>query len=130
MTPLAQATLRYHISQLDALDGPTRLRAGVEVCRLLGILDTVRAMAPDGSLRPPPAWPLVDVVPHAARRDEDGQWLVARVRTSVGGGVVHEDVPVRIGVAGQALAPGALADAVERGRHALERRLAGMVVGT
>lgn len=122
--PIAAATLRYHMSQLDALDLGVRLKAAAEVCRLAGVQDAVSALAPGGSLRPPPAWPLVDIVPHAARRDGDGQWLVARVRTSVGGGVVHEDVEVAV-----PLAPGALMDAVERGRAELERRMSAWVVG-
>ena len=124
MTPADQAVLRYHISQLDALDTPTRLRAAAEVCRLCGVTDAVSGLAPGGTLRPPPSWPLVDIVPHAAHRDADGSWLEARVRTHVGGGVVTESV--RVGVP---LREGALADAVERGRAALERRMAAWVVG-
>jgi hypothetical protein len=123
MTPLAAATLRYHMSQLDSPDAQVRLRAGVEVCRLCGVLDAVRALAPDGSLNPPPAWPLVDVVPESARTDASGQWLIARVRTSVGGAVLHEDVAVRV-----PLRDGALMDAVERGRRGLGARMDGMVV--
>lgn len=115
---LWQAELRMWMAELDALDAHKRRVAARRVLEMTGTLEAVRALAPDGALRPPPAWPLVDIVPVACRVEGGSRALVAAVRTAVAGQVMTEEVAVAV-----PLADGALADAVERGRAALRGRL-------
>lgn len=111
---LRQAELRMWMVELDAFDAHKRRIAARKVLELTGTLEAVRALAADGELRPPPAWPLVDIVPLACRVQGGSRVLVTGVRTAVAGQVWTEEVPVAV-----PLADGALADAVERGRRAL-----------
>ncbi len=123
MTPatLRRAELRMWLDELDALDAGRRLVAGERVCEMLGLADAVRAVAPDGALRPPPAWPLVDIVPVATETDGVVRRVVVEVRTAVQGVRMTERLRVEVGRRG--LEPGALEEAVERGRRALGGRL-------
>lgn len=113
---LRQAELRMWMAELDRPDGHMRRVAARRVLELTGTLEAVRALAPDGALRPPPAWPLVDIVPVACRLPRT---LVAAVRTAVAGAVLTEEVAM-----GWPPAEGEMMDAVERGRAALRGRLA------
>lgn len=124
MTLIERLTFRMWLDELDNPDATKRLIAGHAVCELAGVDAITRAMSPNGSLRPPPAWPLVDIVPARAERLGAERWLVAEVRTQVGGGVLTEEQRVSV-----PLADGALMEAVERGRSALSRRIEGMVIG-
>jgi hypothetical protein len=120
---LEAAALRMHMDLLDSPSPAVRLRAGVEVCRLAGVLEAVRGLAADGSLRPPPEWPLVDVVPDRCEVIGTRRLLVVLVRTQMGGQLRVDfrlDVPLR---------DGALMDCVEQGKAALRRRIERMVVG-
>lgn len=118
---LRTAELRMWMDELDALDAGRRLIAAERVCEMMGVADAVRAVAPDGVLRVPPDWPRVDIVPVATETDGVVRRLVVEVRTMVSGVRLTERLRVEVGRRG--LPPGALEEAVERGRRALAGRL-------
>ncbi len=121
MTVLAQAELRMWLAQLNAPDWRMRLVAGERVCEIAGLAGALRAVAADGCLRPPPAWPLVDIQPaRCVSGGPEGHRLVCVVRTLVAGVPLTEEVTLRV-----PMEDGALADAVDRGRAALRARLVG-----
>jgi len=115
---MREAELRMWMNELDALDAHRRRIAARRVLELTGTLEAVRALAPDGALRPPPAWPLVDIVPLRCAVRGPRRWLVAGVRTLVAGQTLTEEVEVEV-----PLVDGALAEATERGRAGLRGRL-------
>ena len=116
---LRQAELRMWMAELDSRDWRMRLLAGEKVCELTGVLPAVRGVAPDGSLRPVPEWPLVDIVPEACVVEGGVRWLQCAVRTLRGGVGMVERVRVEV-----PLADGALEEAVERGRRGIAGRFA------
>lgn len=70
--------------------------AAVEICRLHGVLDVLRAVSADGELRPPPPWPKADIVPVGG----GPTFLDVEIRTFKSGVGIRR-VPVRLAVKGK-----------------------------
>ncbi len=124
------ALWRFWTHQLEAVsqdgkrpDWRKRRIAAIEVCRMCGLAELVRAVAADGELRPPPAWPEVDCVPVGG-----GPGLVLCEVRTMHDGRKHS---VRIGLVrnagarklAEAFDRGQIAEAIERGRFELRKRL-------
>lgn len=66
---MQDAIYRMWLDELNAVndigraDWHRRRIAAEEICDLVGVTGAIRAIALDGELRPPPAWPEVDCVP-------------------------------------------------------------------
>ena len=128
MSILEEATLKMWLRDLDSPQKRTRMVAAQEVVEILGLKDVVSALQPDGPLSPPPEWPAADIVPVDTSRDHLGPYVTCKVRTRLGG-VLEESVRMHLGPRGTSH-QAAIADAYERGRDALERRLgAATIVG-
>ena len=83
--PLAVALLKFFQNELSAnKEGTThpdwskRHKAANLICDMVGVGEVVKAIAFDGALRPPPTWPLIDVVPVSGGVG----FLTAAVRTT------------------------------------------------
>ncbi len=101
-------------------DWTRRRRAAEEICRLHGVLDVLRAVSADGELRPPPTWPLTDIVPTGGGTGV----LICSVRTFVDGVGVRQ-VNVNVSVPpGVRITQDQIADAHDRGKWQLKKLIA------
>lgn len=98
----------------------------VEICRRAGVLEMLRAISADGVLRPPPPWPLADMVPlggSPATATQPG-FLNVEVRTNHATmGILR--CPLRVvmefGPTAKDSRKSAMEEAYDRGRWTLKR---------
>jgi len=124
------ALWRFWSSELEALDVAgirpdwnKRRIAATELCKMIGLADLVQAISGEGALRPPPAWPAVDVVPIGG-----GPGLIlCEVRTVANGRKYGVRIGLKRGEGARlprAFDTDQIGEAVERGKFELRRKLA------
>lgn len=116
------ALYRMWVHELDAftdegrIDWQKRKIAALEICKLTGVADLIRAIATDGALQVPPEWPETDVVPVGGGPGN----IIVEVRT-VHRGRKHT---TRIGLdapKGRKFDSQQIGEAISRGKYELKR---------
>ena len=120
-----EAIYRMFVQELDAftpegrIDWPRRRQAALEICKMSGVADLVRAISAEGALSIPPPWPQTDVQPVGGGPGT----IICEVRTQ------HSSMgrlSVRIGLdkpQGKKFDAQQIGEAIERGRYEIKRMI-------